>query len=59
VSVDVLRWEGLLEGEELAYLGTEPERVEVETARAFRVARGNGDEIEFGDHGGRLARIAD
>jgi DEAD/DEAH box helicase domain-containing protein len=26
VSVDVLRWEGLLEGEELAYLGTEPER---------------------------------
>jgi DEAD/DEAH box helicase domain-containing protein len=26
VSVDVLRWEGLLEGEEVAYLGTEPER---------------------------------
>ncbi len=26
MSVDVLRWEGLLEGEELAYLGTEPER---------------------------------
>jgi DEAD/DEAH box helicase domain-containing protein len=26
VSVDVLRFEGLLEGEELAYLGTEPER---------------------------------
>jgi DEAD/DEAH box helicase domain-containing protein len=26
VAVDVLRWEGLLEGEELAYLGTEPER---------------------------------
>jgi DEAD/DEAH box helicase domain-containing protein len=26
VSVEVLRWEGLLEGEELAYHGTEPER---------------------------------
>ena len=26
VSVDVLRWEGLLQGEEVAYLGTEPER---------------------------------
>jgi len=26
VSVDVLRWEGLLEGEEVAYLTTEPER---------------------------------
>jgi DEAD/DEAH box helicase domain-containing protein len=26
VSVDVLRWEGLLQGEELAYLTTEPER---------------------------------
>jgi DEAD/DEAH box helicase domain-containing protein len=26
MSVDVLRWEGLLEGEELAYLTTEPER---------------------------------
>jgi DEAD/DEAH box helicase domain-containing protein len=26
VAVDVLRWEGLLDGEELAYLGTEPER---------------------------------
>jgi hypothetical protein len=26
VSVDVLRWEGLLEGEELAHLATEPER---------------------------------
>ncbi len=26
MSVDVLRFEGLLEGEELAYLGTEPER---------------------------------
>jgi DEAD/DEAH box helicase domain-containing protein len=26
VSVDVLRWENLLAGEELAYLGTEPER---------------------------------
>jgi len=26
VSVDVLRWEGLLSGEEVAYLGTEPER---------------------------------
>jgi DEAD/DEAH box helicase domain-containing protein len=26
VSVDVLRWEGLLEGEEVAYLGTEQER---------------------------------
>ena len=26
MSVDVLRWEGLLEGEEVAYLGTEPER---------------------------------
>jgi len=26
VSVGVLRWEGLLEGEELAYLGTEPQR---------------------------------
>jgi len=26
VAVDVLRWEGLLQGEELAYLGTEPER---------------------------------
>jgi DEAD/DEAH box helicase domain-containing protein len=26
VSVDVLRWEGLLEGEELAHLVTEPER---------------------------------
>jgi len=26
VSVDVLRWEGLLQGEELAHLATEPER---------------------------------
>jgi DEAD/DEAH box helicase domain-containing protein len=26
MSVDVLRWEGLLQGEEVAYLGTEPER---------------------------------
>jgi DEAD/DEAH box helicase domain-containing protein len=26
VAVDVLRWEGFLQGEELAYLGTEPER---------------------------------
>jgi DEAD/DEAH box helicase domain-containing protein len=26
MSVDVLRWEGLLQGEELAHLGTEPER---------------------------------
>jgi len=26
VSVDVLRWEGLLQGEEVAYLGTEPAR---------------------------------
>jgi DEAD/DEAH box helicase domain-containing protein len=26
MSVDVLGWEGLLQGEELAYLGTEPER---------------------------------
>jgi DEAD/DEAH box helicase domain-containing protein len=26
VSVDVLRWEGLLQGEEVAYLGVEPER---------------------------------
>jgi DEAD/DEAH box helicase domain-containing protein len=26
MSVDVLRWENLLSGEELAYLGTEPER---------------------------------
>jgi DEAD/DEAH box helicase domain-containing protein len=26
VSVDVLRWEGLLEGEEVAHLATEPER---------------------------------
>ncbi len=26
MSVDVLRWEGLLEGEELAHLATEPER---------------------------------
>jgi DEAD/DEAH box helicase domain-containing protein len=26
VAVDVLQWEGLLHGEELAYLGTEPER---------------------------------
>ena len=26
MSVDVLRWEGLLQGEELAYLTTEPER---------------------------------
>jgi DEAD/DEAH box helicase domain-containing protein len=26
VAVDVLQWEGLLQGEELAYLGTEPQR---------------------------------
>ena len=26
MSVDVLRWEGLLQGEEVAYLGTEPKR---------------------------------
>ena len=26
MSVDVLRWEGLLQGEEVAYLGVEPER---------------------------------
>src|SRR3954451_18425673 len=26
MTVDVLRWEGLLQGEEVAYLGTEPER---------------------------------
>jgi DEAD/DEAH box helicase domain-containing protein len=26
MSIDVLRWEGLLQGEEVAYLGTEPER---------------------------------
>jgi hypothetical protein len=26
VSVDVLRWEGLLQGEELAHLATEPSR---------------------------------
>jgi DEAD/DEAH box helicase domain-containing protein len=26
MSVEVLRWEGLLQGEEVAYLGTEPER---------------------------------
>ena len=26
MSVDVLRWEGLLQGEEIAYLGTEPAR---------------------------------
>jgi hypothetical protein len=26
VSVDVLRWEGLLQGEELAHLATEPAR---------------------------------
>src|SRR5881398_1428853 len=26
MSVDVLRWEGLLQGEEVAYLGTDPER---------------------------------
>src|SRR6185312_6720052 len=26
MSVDVLRWEGLLEGEEVAHLTTEPER---------------------------------
>ena len=26
MSVDVLRWEGLLQGEEVAHLGTEPER---------------------------------
>ena len=26
MSVDVLRWEGLLQGEEVAYLTTEPER---------------------------------
>jgi DEAD/DEAH box helicase domain-containing protein len=26
VSIDVLRWEGLLQGEEVAYLGVEPER---------------------------------
>ena len=38
VSVDVLRWEGLLEGEELAYLGTEPER-EARHAAAARRAR--------------------
>ena len=26
MSIDVLRWEGLLQGEEIAYLGVEPER---------------------------------
>ncbi len=26
MTVDVLRWEGLLEGEEVAHLGTEPAR---------------------------------
>ena len=35
MSVDVLRWEGLLEGEELAHLALEPARDAFERAKDY------------------------
>ena len=62
MSVDVLRWENLLAGEELAYIGTEPERdarfaplpdglaVDVGVDRLYAHQRATWDAAERGEH---------
>ena len=39
-------------------VGPQPERVDVEAARAFRIARRDGDEVEFRDHAAELSVLA-
>jgi DEAD/DEAH box helicase domain-containing protein len=62
VSVEVLRWENLLAGEELAYLGTEPERdarfaplpddlvVDLGVDRLYEHQRAVWDAVQRGEH---------